>query len=158
MRISAFSPGSIKTKQFFPIEEMDVWLSNDPRQKSLWPSTVTFSPTMYESLSKHALPVNAKVVKAFAGSSRKLDLYFWLGWRIHNIDKPLHISWDAIASQFGTGFTRQRAFRAKFAEEVAHIKEVLPKLPIKLTEHGMTISPADPEVLALPVPRAIRKK
>ncbi|MER9458164.1 replication protein RepA [Mesorhizobium sp. M0478] len=158
MRISAFAPGSLKTKQFFPIEDMEVWLSSDPNQRSLWPSTVTFSPTMFESLSKHALPVNAKVVKAFAGSSRKLDLYFWLGWRIHNIDQPLHLSWEAVTQQFGDGFARPRAFRAKFAEEVSHLKEVLPKLPLKLTERGLTLSPADPDALALPAQRTLIRR
>ncbi len=158
MRISAFAPGSLRTKQFFPIEDMEVWLSADPNQRSLWPSTVTFSPTMYESLSKHALPVNNHVVKAIQGSSRKLDLYFWVGWRIHNIDQPLHLSWEAVTQQFGDGFARPRAFRAKFAEEVGHLKEVLPKLPLKLTEHGLTLSPADPEALALPARRALKKR
>ncbi len=158
MRISAFSPGRVKSKQFFPIEDMDVWLSTEPGQQSLWPSTVTFSPTMFESLSKHALPVNAKAVRTFAGSARKLDLYFWLGWRIHNISAPLHISWQAIAEQFGSGFTRERAFRAQFAEEAAHLKEVFPKLPLKLTENGLTLYPADPAVLALPAPRSASKR
>lgn len=158
IRISSTEPNKMKAKQFFPIEDMEVWLSTDTRQKSLWPSTVTFSSVMYESLQRHALPVNARVVKALQGSSRKLDIYFWLGWRLHNINEPLVISWDAIAEQFGTGFTRQRAFRAKFNEEIAHIKEVLPKLPMKLTDTGLILQPADPDVLALPPLRRALKK
>lgn len=158
IRISSTEPNKMKTKQFFPIEDMEVWLSTDARQKSLWPSTVTFSAVMYESLQRHALPVNARVVRALQGSARKLDIYFWLGWRIHNINDPLVIGWDAIAEQFGTGFTRQRAFKAKFNEEISHIKEVLPKLPLKLTESGLLLHPADPDVLALPPKRVLLKK
>lgn len=158
IRISSTELNKMKSKQFFPIEDMDVWLSSDARQKSLWPSTVTFSSVMYESLQRHALPVNGRVVKALQGSSRKLDIYFWLGWRLHNINEPLMISWDAIAEQFGRGFTRQRAFKAKFNEEIAHIKEVLPKLPMKLTDNGLVLQPADPDVLALPPLRKVLKK
>lgn len=158
IRISSTEPNNMKTKQFFPIEDMEVWLSADARQKSLWPSTVTFSSVMYESLQRHALPVNARVVKALQGSSRKLDIYFWLGWRLYNLKDPLMISWDAIAEQFGTGFRRQRDFRAKFNDEIAHIKEVLPKLPMKLTEKGLFLQPADPDVLALPPMRKLPKK
>lgn len=157
IRISSTEPNGIRAKQFFPIEEMEVWLSSDARQKSLWPSTVTFSSVMYESLQRHALPVNARVVRAFQGSARQLDIYFWLGWRIHNINEPLNIGWDAIAQQFGSGYARQRAFRARFAQEIAHLKEVLPKLPLKLTEHGLVLHPADPDALALPAPRAVAK-
>lgn len=158
IKISSWTGNKVRSRQFFPIEEMDVWLSANQDQPSLWPSTVTFSHTMFESLQKHALPVNARAVRAFQGSARKLDLYFWLGWRIHNINEPLHISWDAITEQFGSGFTRQRDFKAKFKEEVNHLKEVLPKLPLKLTEQGLVLSPADPAVLALPPVRKSLKK
>lgn len=158
IKISSWTGNKVRSRQFFPIEEMDVWLSAHHDQPSLWPSTVTFSHTMFESLQKHALPVNARAVRAFQGSARKLDLYFWLGWRIHNINEPLHISWDAITEQFGSGFTRQRDFKAKFKEEVGHLKEVLPKLPLKLTEQGLVLSPADPAVLALPPVRKPLKK
>jgi hypothetical protein len=158
IRITSHAADRVKSKQFFPIEEMDVWLSRDPSQPSLWPSTVTFSPTMFESLQKHALPVNARAVKAFAGSARKLDLYFWLGWRMNNIETPLHISWKAIAEQFGQGFKRERDFRAAFKEEIDHLKEVFAKLPIKLTTEGLTLHPVTPDVLALPVPKSTKKK
>ncbi|MGE6786708.1 replication protein RepA [Ensifer adhaerens] len=158
IRIASTEPNRMKAKQFFPIEDMEVWLSSDTRQKSLWPSTVTFSAAMYESLQRHALPVNARVVRAFQGSARKLDIYYWAGWRIYNINEPLMIGWDAIAEQFGSGFARQRAFKAKFNEEIEHIKEVLPKLPLKLTESGLILQPADPDVLALPPKRTLLKK
>jgi hypothetical protein len=157
MRISAWSASSVKSKSFTPIEEFELWLSADPRQKSLWPSILKFSPTMYESLQRHALPVNVKAVRAFAGSARKLDLYFWLGYRLHNIERALPISWKALAEQFGEGFTRQRDFQRKFASEVEHIREVFPKLPLRLTEAGLILQPADPQVLALPSPRTIKK-
>lgn len=153
MRLTAWSGSTVKTKSFSPIEDFDLWLSADPRQRSLWPSTLTFGPTMYESLQKHALPVNVRAVRAFAGSARKLDLYFWLGYRLHNIERPLHISWNALAMQFGEGFSRQRDFQRQLGEELGHIAEVFPKLPMRLTEQGLMLHPAGPEVLALPAPK-----
>lgn len=158
IRMSVWNGEHSKTKTFSPIEEIDLWLPTDPNQRILWPSTVTFSPIMFESLQRHALPVNTKAVRAFAGSARKLDLYFWLGWRVHNIGSPLHISWEAMRKQFGMGYGRDRDFRAKLVEEIGHIKEVFPKLPLKLSEEGITLEPADPSVLALPAPRPIKKR
>lgn len=157
IRMSVWNGQKSQNKQFHPIEDFDLWLPTHPDQRMLWPSTVTFSPTMYESLQRHALPVNARAVKAFAGSARKLDLYFWLGWRIHNINDPLKISWDALRKQFGTGFSRDRAFKAQLTEEIGHLKEVFPKLPLTITEHGISLTPAGPEVLALPAPRRLKK-
>ena len=108
----------------------------------LWPSTVTFSEAMYNSLERHALPVNGNAVRAFAGSARKLDLYFWLGYRLYNINSPLRISWEALAGQFGQGFTRPRAFRSQLAEEINHIREIFPKLPLRLDQDGLHLEPA----------------
>lgn len=147
-----------KTRRITPFEAIDVWLPTNPDQRMLWPSTVTFNTGFFQSLERHALPLNAKAVRAFAGSARKLDLYFWLGWRLYNIDARLRISWKALGEQFGGGFARDRAFRAQFAEEVGHVREVFPRLPLKLDEDGLTLEPADPAVLALPAPRPIKKR
>lgn len=150
-----------RTRRITPFDAIDVWLPTSPDMKMLWPTTVTFNDAFFKSLDRHALPVNAKTVKAFAGSARKLDLYFWLGYRLHSLNgssEPLRISWAALAEQFGTGFTRPRAFRAQLTEELKHIREVLPKLPLKLTENGLILESADPEqVLALPTRRLAKK-
>lgn len=157
MSLATWTGATAKTKRFSPIDEFQVWLSDNPAQGSLWPSTLTFSPTMFESLQKHALPVNLRAVRTFQGSARKLDLYFWLGYRLHNLEKPLSIGWEALGQQFGEGFARERDFRRRLAEELKHIAEVFPKLPIKLTESGLILAPAGPEVLALPVPKPSKK-
>lgn len=153
MRMSVWTGERVRTRTITPIEDIDLWLAANPDQRSLWPSTVTFSPSMYESLKRHALPVNVKAVRAFAGSARKLDLYFWLGYRMHNIDRKLVISWQALAEQFGEGYTRDRAFKHDFDQSLADIKDVFPKLPVTLDEHGIHLRPADADVLALPAPR-----
>jgi len=158
IRVGTWNGTTAKTKSFKPIDEFEVWLSTNPAQRSLWPSTVTFSPVMFESLQRHALPVNIKAVRTFAGSARKLDLYFWLGYRLNSLERPLHISWKALAEQFGVGFERERKFRELFAREVGHIAEVFPKLPVRLTENGLTLQPAGPDVLALPAPKAARTR
>jgi hypothetical protein len=156
IRISAWSGERSRMKTFVPLEDVDLWLSDNPDQRSLWPSTVTFSHAMFENLQRHALPVNAQVVRAFAGSARKLDLYFWLGWRMYSLQEPLEIGWEALTAQFGQGFVRQRAFKGKFAQEIDHIKEILPKAPLTLTETGLRLEPADPSDLALPARRLIK--
>lgn len=158
MTLGGFDGTRSRTRRIDPIKDIELWLSNDPAQRSLWPSTVTFSDEMFSSLQQHAMPLNVRAVRAFAGSARKLDLYFWLGYRLHNIERPLHISWNALAEQFGRGFTRERKFHEVFRNDLAHIAEVFPKLPAKLTENGLTIGPAGHDVLALPAPRPRAKR
>ncbi len=142
--------------QGMPFSRIDVWLPTHPEQMMLWPSTLTFSLDFYATLAKHALPIRAEAVRAFAGSARKLDMYFWFNYRLHRLRQPTVLSWEAISSQFGGGFDRPRAFRAQFAGDLADIKDVFPRLPVKLTEQGLQMEPAGPEVLSLP-PRLTRR-
>lgn len=157
MRMSVWTGERVRTRTITPIEEIDLWLSANPGQRSLWPSTVTFSPTMYESLKRHALPVNVKAVRAFAGSARKLDIYFWLGYRMHNIDRETFIPWIALSQQFGEGYARLRDFTAAFNDDINAIREVFEKLPVTVQEEGIRILPGDPTLLALPEPRPTKR-
>lgn len=153
MRLSLWTGQAMRTRNISPIEEMNLWLPTHPDQRSLWPSTVTFSPAMYDSLKRHAMPLNMHIVRALAGSARKLDLYFWLSYRIHNLDQALHVSWNALFEQFGGNNRELRKFRAHFKDDLAAIQEILPKLPTNLSDTGLTVLPAGPDVLSLPVRR-----
>lgn len=133
-----------------PFKAMELWMSDDPDQKSLWPTTVTFSQDFYSSLKEHALPIDVRALHAFANSAMKLDLMFWLNYRLHSMKSTLVLDWKPLQSQFGEGYGRERDFRAKMAEAIAHINDVFPKLPVKLTERGLVLQNADPEVLAIP--------
>lgn len=152
MKIGLFDGDKARTINTQPYSSMDVWFSPDPRQKSLWPSKVTFSKDFYDTLTKHALPVNMHTVRAFANSSRKLDLIYWIGYRMFSLsDKPLHLKWQQLQDQFGADYSRKNNFKRDFAKEVSQIREVLPKLPFTLTENGATLFPGDTkDLLCLP--------
>lgn len=139
--------------QGMPFSRIDVWLPTSPDQLMLWPSTLTFSLDFYTTLAKHALPIRAEAVRAFAGSARKLDMYFWFNYRLHRLRQPTTLSWDALASQFGGDYARQRDFKRGFADDLRDVLDVLPKLPVKLSEAGMELVPAGPEVLSVPARR-----
>jgi len=157
MKLSVWQPGvGVRTERITPIKSFDLWLSDNMHQRALWPSSLTFSLDFYESLKAHALPLNIRAVRAFANSARTLDAYYWLGYRITRLKNPTAISWDALAQQFGDGYARKRDFRAAFARDISEIKELFPKLPVTVTEKGLHLAPAGPDVLALPAPH--RKK
>lgn len=136
--------------QGMPFSRIDVWLPTNPDQMMLWPSTLTFSMDFYITLAKHALPIRAEAVRAFSGSARKLDMYFWFNYRLHRLRQPTVLSWDSLAGQFGGAFGRQRDFRRGFADDLKDVLDVFPKLPVKLSETGLEMMPAGPDVLALP--------
>lgn len=150
LQIGMWDGKRARTINAVPFSEIDVWMPTNPDQRILWPSTVTFSLDFYNSLKAHALPVNVQAVRAFANSARKLDLLFWLGYRLNSTKKPLNVSWEALCEQFGEGYSRDRDFRSRFAREIAELCEAFPKLPVKIFKDGISIIPAGPEALAIP--------
>jgi hypothetical protein len=150
MEISAWDGKRSATIDAKPFKGIELWMSDNPDQKSLWPSTVTFSQEFYESLRQHALPIDVRALHAFANSARKLDLLFWLNYRLHSMKAQLVLDWKPLQTQFGDGFGRERDFRAQLAADIDHIKEIFPKLPVKLTERGLVLENADPSVLSIP--------
>lgn len=150
MQIGVWNGSGSVTYNTQPIKKMNVWLPQTAGEKGIWNSKLTFDQDFFDTLKKHALPVNIHAVRAFANSPRKLDIYWWMGHRLHGITKTTSISWAALKEQFGMGYTRERRFRSDLAQEIKEIMEVFPRLPIKVTEDGFVISPGAAEVLALP--------
>ncbi|HEV2560269.1 MAG TPA: replication protein RepA [Microvirga sp.] len=134
-----------------PFRQLDIWLSGHPDQKLLWSNTVQFHADFYENLIQHALPVDIRAARAFAGSARKLDMLFWMGYRLRSLQRPLRLTWDNLHKQFGADNASIRSFKQAFKADLAHIKEVFPKLRVSLDDNGMQLLPTDPsELLVAP--------
>ncbi len=150
MEIAAWNGKQSATVDVKPFGKMQLWFSDNPEQQSLWPSTIEFSKDFYEQLQKHALPIDIRILRALSNSARRLDLMLWVTYRITRLPEKLVLNWQPLKEQFGEGYTRARAFREAMSEDVAVLKELFPKLPIKLTERGLEMEAADPSALAIP--------
>lgn len=158
MEISSWDGHKATSIDAKPFDKVEVFFSESPDQRSLWTSKISFSDRMFTGLMKHAIPMDVRALRAFQGSARKLDLLYWVGYRLHSIRAPLTVSFQSLRGQFGDGFKRDVDFKIQFAKDVAHLKEVFPKLPLKLTEAGLSLENADPAVLALPKLTRIKKR
>lgn len=150
MEIAAWNGKQSATVDVKPFSKMQLWFSDTPEQQSLWPSTIQFSKDFYEQLQSHALPIDVRVLRALSNSARRLDLMFWVTYRITRLQTKLVLDWSPLKDQFGEGYARERDFRAAFFEDVAALKELFPKLPLKLTERGLEMDAADATALAIP--------
>lgn len=157
LRIGVWGARGATTVDTKPFSKIDVWLPDNPDQQMLWSSKITFSQEFFDELSAHAMPINKYIIRAFAGSSHKIDIIYWLSWNLNRLDKPLSLSWEQAAEQFGGEEQELWRFRQRFKKDVQGILSVLPKAPLRLTEKGLTITPATPEVLAIPQQRKPKK-
>ena len=86
------------------------------------------SEEYFQSLGRHAVPLDHRAVAALASSSMALDVYVWLAQRLHRVPpgKPQFIAWAALHEQFGQGFARVRDFRRRFLQTLARSRPPTP--------------------------------
>ena len=141
-----------------PFRQMELWRPTAPGEDRPRARTVHFHQDFYDNLIQHALPVDMRAAKAFSGSARKLDLLFWIGYRLRALSRPLRLTWSNLHGQFGGDNVNLRSFRQGFKTDFGHLIEVFPQLPISLDDEGITLRPSAPDILFIPPrPKGIRK-
>jgi hypothetical protein len=134
------------------IEGFELWVTKDPHQRTLWPSKVQFSQRYFESLMKHAVPLNETAVARLSHNAMALDIYTWLAQRLHRVEegKSALVPWTSLQEQFGHGYERIRDFRRVYLRTIKAVKVVYPRAKFDLDEAGMTLWHSRP-----PVPRRL---
>jgi hypothetical protein len=130
------------------IAAFDLWFPKDERQRVLWPSTVRLSLDYFESLRKHAVPLDERALRALAHSAIALDIYAWLAQRLHRVEprEPQFISWRALKDQFGWHYERMRKFKEVFRRALGMVLGQYQAARVELGERGMTLRHSPPPV------------
>lgn len=146
VRMGSVQAGRVLQVNTQIVSSFDLWYPAAPEQKVLWPSTVRLGHEFFESLGRHAVPLDHRAVRAICHSSLALDVYTWLAQRLHRIPSgsPQFIPWTGVYDQFGQGFTRIRDFRRRFLETLTQVKAVYPVARLDADERGLSLwnSPA----------------
>jgi hypothetical protein len=123
------------------VEGFEIWTPCDVKQRVLWPSTIHFSLRYFESLMKHAVPLNETAVVRLSHNAMALDVYTWLAQRLHRIEegKTVLVPWTSLWEQFGHGYAQIREFRRVFKRTLKQVKVVYPEAKFDLTDGGMNI-------------------
>ncbi len=130
------------------VTAFDLWFPKDRRQRVLWPSTVQLSLDYFDSLTRHAVPLDERAIAALSHSALALDAYAWLAQRLHRIisGKPTFIAWAALKEQFGTGYSRMVEFRRVFKRTLESVLSQYPAARVELDSRGMTLRHSPPPV------------
>lgn len=130
------------------LQGVNLWTPQDSDTQVLWPTQVRFSQEYFESLSRHAVPLNETAVARLSHNAMALDIYAWLAQRLHRVEtgkSPL-ISWTALSEQFGNGYAQVRGFRRVFKRTLAQVKVVYPDANVEVTADGMRLKRSRPPV------------
>lgn len=122
-------------------------LEKDARRRVPWPATVRLSLDYYESLQRHAVPLDERAIAALGHSAMALDIYCWLAQRLHRVPAAgQRISWPALHAQFGQGYTRARDFRAFFLRQLRQVQAAYPGARLEEGPAGLVLRPSPPPV------------
>lgn len=123
------------------VTAFDLWFPKNGQQRVLWPSTIQLGADYFNSLQKHAVPLDERAMGALAQSSMALDIYAWLAQRLHRIpeNKPQFITWKALKDQFGQGYKEIKYFRRVFRGALRQVLVQYQAARIDEDERGLTL-------------------
>ena len=111
-------------------------------QLQLWREAVRLDEGFYQSLIDHPMPVREAAIREIGHRSMAIDVYVWLAYRLHQLDRATPVSWAALYAQFGAGYAHLRQFRAKFKEPLALALAAYPEAQVSADESGVTLHPS----------------
>ena len=120
-------------------------IGNDD-QGHLWEERVTLDETFYRALCDHPVPLQEAAIRELCDRSMSLDLYVWLAWRLHTLQKLTPISWPALHGQFGGGFKEIRHFRPRFVDSLNAALAAYPQARVDVSDAGVTLYPSRPPI------------
>ncbi len=112
--------------------------------------SVQLSPSFYDQLQKHPVPVWEPALRYIANQSMAIDVYIWLAYRLHSLSQTITISWPALHGQFGAGFKNLAQFKAHFAVSVRTACAVYPDARVDVLGPGLRLHPSRPPVSKTP--------
>jgi hypothetical protein len=118
----------------------------DSAQGSLFVDTVKLSDIFFEQLRRHPVPIEEAAIKALSNNSMALDVYCWLTYRLHVLQRPKPITWKALQLQFGNGYRGLHHFKPRFLENLHLACAVYPDAEVEVDERGLTLKPSRPPV------------
>ena len=127
----------------------DLWMPKDERQRVLWPSWVKLSADYFESLSRHAVPLDERAIGALSHSAMALDVYAWLAQRLHRIPKGARhfIPWPVLKDQFGPDYGELYKFRQVFMVALKQAGAVYPAAKLDVNGQGLFLYPSPPPIM-----------
>lgn len=145
----------ISTIDAKPIKRFDAWLLNglhDGSQRTLWPGELELSEDFFDTLTRHAVPLDYRALGALKHSALALDIYTWLAHRLPRVTNPIgtKVSWSNLKEQFGQDYGRSKDFKKTFQHALRQVCTVYPDARLRDAPGGLILQPS-----RSPIPRTI---
>lgn len=129
------------------ILDQALFMEGSSKTSNSFLETARLSEGYFEQLKKHPLPVEEAAIKQISNNSMAIDVYIWLAYRLHVLQKPTHVTWLALYDQFGSGFSRIDNFRTRFRDSLALAMAVYPSATLDVRQSGLLLHPSKPPAI-----------
>lgn len=125
------------------------WDPLQPDNTERWHSGyILLGYEFFQEIIERPVPLDLRVMQAIKQSPMALDIYAWLTYRMSYLKKKTFIPWASLALQFGSDYTRLRAFKEHFLEQLAAVKMLYSHARFSTeAANGLTLYPSRPQVL-----------
>lgn len=118
-------------------------------QRMLWQPTIELSEAFFKALNDHPVPLSEAAIRALKEKSMSLDIYIWLSYRLHSLNKAQRLTWSALHGQFGGGYKLIRQFKVYFLQALQAALAAYPDARVSIGEEGLTLLPSRPPISRL---------
>lgn len=125
---------------------IQLYEAEDDNQPRLWIDTVRLGDNFYKALTDHPVPIAEPALRHISNQSMAIDVYIWLAYRLHSLDKPAPVTWAALHGQFGAGYDRIRKFKERFVEPLKAALAVYPEADVEITDEALILKPSAPPI------------
>jgi hypothetical protein len=122
---------------------------SDNRQGSLWNDVVQLDEMFFQALQEHPVPLLEEAIRQLKDRSLSLDLYVWLAYRLHSLQRPQPITWASLYGQFGVGYDQIKHFKPRFVQAMQYALAAYPDAKIETESNGIVLRPSRPPVARL---------
>jgi hypothetical protein len=106
--------------------------------------TVELSESFFKSITERPVPLCEAAIRVLGERCMALDLYLWLAYRLHSLQRPIVVPWPALHGQFGAATRLLKHFKPNFAREVEAALAAYPDARVELIDNGVRLHPSSP--------------
>jgi hypothetical protein len=118
----------------------------DDRQESLFEDRVLLDADFFEQLRRHPVPLRDAAIQQLKDSSTALDIYVWLAFRLHHLERRTPIGWKDLYQQFGAGYQHMWRWRPRFTDALAEAVAAYPEARVDVEDSHIVLHPSPPPV------------
>ena len=109
---------------------------------------VMLSQSFYDELRRHPVLVDRTALSHLTTSPMAIDIYLWLAFRLHSLEKETSIGWDRLWRQFGPNVGELRNFKTQFAGPLHLALSAYGQARVRVIERGLLLEPSPAPIAA----------